>query len=104
MNKNYKSDSNCSAYKNFHNNNNNISKSNFTNNYSSSTSDSYSQVSNTINNSNNKSNSDNIEFLEFFGIRLYFDDLLILALLFFLYNQNVDDPLLFISLVLLLLS
>lgn len=41
---------------------------------------------------------------EIFGIKLYFDDLLIVALIFFLYNEGVRDNLLFISLVLLLLS
>lgn len=41
---------------------------------------------------------------EIFGIKLYFDDLLIIALIFFLYNEGVSDNLLFISLVLLLLS
>ena len=43
-------------------------------------------------------------FFEIFGIRLYFDDILIICLLFFLYQENVDDQLLFIALLLLLLS
>lgn len=43
-------------------------------------------------------------YFELLGIRLYFDDLLILALLFFLYNEGVKDQVLFISLILLLLS
>lgn len=41
---------------------------------------------------------------EIFGIRLYSDDLILLALLFFLYKEEVKDPTLFISLILLLLS
>lgn len=41
---------------------------------------------------------------EIFGIKLYFDDILIMALLFFLYSEGVEDNLLFISLILLLLS
>lgn len=41
---------------------------------------------------------------EIFGIKLYFDDLLILALLFFLYKEECTDDSLFIILVLLLLS
>ena len=49
-------------------------------------------------------NSNNNEFIEIFGIKLFFDDILILCLLFFLYKQNVNDPLLFIALLLLLLS
>lgn len=38
------------------------------------------------------------------GIDLYFDDILILCLLFFLYQEGVKDQGLFISLILLLLS
>ncbi len=41
---------------------------------------------------------------EIFGIKLYFDDILIVSLLFFLYNEGAEDNLLFISLILLLLS
>ncbi len=55
-------------------------------------------------NSNTRKDNDNNEFIEIFGIKLFFDDILILCLLFFLYKQNVNDPLLFIALLLLLLS
>ncbi len=41
---------------------------------------------------------------EIFGIKLYFDDILLIALIFFLYNEGVEDNFLFISLILLLLS
>lgn len=41
---------------------------------------------------------------EIFGITLHFDDILLICLLFFLYNEGVKDQLLFITLVLLLLS
>lgn len=41
---------------------------------------------------------------EIFGIKLFFDDILIIALIFFLYNEGVRDNLLFIALILLLLS
>lgn len=44
------------------------------------------------------------EYFDIFGIRLYLDDILILCLLFFLYQEKVDDQLLFIALLLLLLS
>lgn len=49
---------------------------------------------------------DNIEepILEILGIKLYLDDIIILGLLFFLYKENVQDELLFFSLILLLLS
>ncbi len=41
---------------------------------------------------------------EVFGLNLYFDDILIIALIFFLYNEGVRDNMLFVSLILLLLS
>lgn len=44
------------------------------------------------------------EFLEIFGIKLYFDDLMIISLLFFLYSEGVNDYYLFITLILLLLT
>ena len=44
------------------------------------------------------------DIINIFGLNLYFDDLLIIMLLIFLYNEKVQDNLLFISLVLLLLS
>ncbi len=39
-----------------------------------------------------------------FGIKLFFDDLIIIALIIFLYNEDVKDQFLFIALILLLLS
>lgn len=54
-------------------------------------------------NSKNEKCSDN-EFLEIFGIKLYFDDLMIISLLFFLYSEGVNDYYLFITLILLLLT
>lgn len=50
----------------------------------------------------NTSNDDNI--LEIFGIKLHFDDILLICLIFFLYNEGVQDQSLFIVLILLLLS
>lgn len=41
---------------------------------------------------------------EIFGLKLFFDDVLIISLIFFLYNEGVRDNLLFISLILILLS
>jgi len=43
-------------------------------------------------------------YFEIFGLKLYFDDLLIICLLLFLYNEGVNDQLLFISLIMLLLT
>ncbi len=41
---------------------------------------------------------------EVFGVKLYLDDIIILGLLFFLYQEGVQDEMLYISLILLLLS
>lgn len=44
------------------------------------------------------------EVFEIFGLKLHFDDILLICLIFFLYNEGVKDPYLFISLILLLIS
>lgn len=41
---------------------------------------------------------------EILGIKLYFDDVLLICLIFFLYTEGVQDQYLFIVLILLLLS
>ncbi len=41
---------------------------------------------------------------EIFGLQLYYDDILLICLIFFLYQEGVQDEYLFIALVLLLLS
>lgn len=41
---------------------------------------------------------------EIFGLKLFFDDVLIISLIFFLYNEGVRDNFLFMSLILILLS
>ena len=43
-------------------------------------------------------------WFDLFGIKLYFDDVLSLSLLFFLYKEEVKDEGLFLALVLLLIS
>ena len=45
-----------------------------------------------------------IVWFDLFGIKLYFDDVLILSLLFFLYKEEVKDEGLFLALILLLIS
>lgn len=42
--------------------------------------------------------------LEILGISLYLDDIIILGLLFFLYNEGVKDYMLYLALIMLLLS
>lgn len=63
-----------------------------------------SQKNHSSSNVENSSSQEEEQFFDFFGIKLAFDDLLILALLFFLYQEEAKDPYLYISLILLLLS
>lgn len=45
------------------------------------------------------------EFIfEIFGLKIYFDDLLLICIIFFLYQEGIQDQYLFIALILLLLS
>ena len=53
---------------------------------------------------NNEEKNDGNYFFELFGLKLYFDDVLIICLLIFLYQEGNRDTELFLSLVLLLLS
>lgn len=48
--------------------------------------------------------NENSPFFQLFGINLYFDDILLVCLIFFLYQEGVKDEGLFIALILLLLS
>lgn len=41
---------------------------------------------------------------DLFGLKLYFDDILLVCLIFFLYNEGVKDEGLFFALILLLLT
>ena len=60
------------------------------------------EVSNTTNSRFNYNTEPNL--FEIFGIKLYLDDLIIIGILFFLYEQNVKDEMLYIILFLLLIS
>ena len=55
-------------------------------------------------NNERKKEEDRLPIFEIFGIKLYFDDILLVALIFFLYDEGVQDNMLFIALILLLLS
>ena len=59
-----------------------------------------------INSTDHNNDSRNIDdsFFEIFGLKLYFDDILLICMIFFLYTEGVQDQMLFISLILLLLS
>lgn len=48
-------------------------------------------------------NNDSVMF-ELFGIKLFQDDILLICLIFFLYNEGIKDEFLFVVLILLLLS
>lgn len=58
-------------------------------------------VENKVSSDDNRHKEDYI--FDFLGIKLYFDDLLLICLIFFLYNEGVKDQALFIILILLLL-
>lgn len=47
---------------------------------------------------------DDNPIFEFMGISLYFDDILLICLLFFLFEEGIDDQWLYIAIILLLLS
>ena len=57
-----------------------------------------------ITNSTQISNTINPYIFEIFGIKIYQDDLIILGLLYFLYQEKIKDEMLYIILFLLLLS
>lgn len=61
-------------------------------------------LSNPKNMDSELSRSEEKEVFEIFGIKLYFDDILLICLIFFLYNEGVKDQSLFIILILLLLT
>ncbi len=80
-------------------------------NFSSFVQDSKINASNYSNNSKIKSSNDFQNFeveqeecFEILGLKLHFDDLLLIALLFFLYKEDVKDSYLYVALILLLLS
>lgn len=53
---------------------------------------------------NHTSSSSNDDFIEILGLKLHFDDLIIICLLFFLYKEGVHDNMLFLALILLLIT
>lgn len=77
----------------------NMNKQNYNKEQNSNTSNSYDTDRNF-----NKKNPDNSCLFELFGLKLYFDDILLICLIFFLYNEGVKDEGLFIALILLLIS
>lgn len=73
-------------------------------NYNNTTQD-YTEKSNyDIHTEKSTTNKNGQAFLSIFGLDLYFDDILILCILFSLYTEGVKDEMLFICLLLLLLT
>ena len=64
------------------------------------------QIETSNSNESKKNNSKKSQdcFFELFGLNLYFDDILLICLIFFLYQEGVKDEELFVCLILLLLS
>lgn len=56
------------------------------------------------NQTNSRSEQEESPFFELFGLKLYSDDILLICLIFFLYNEGVKDEGLFLSLIMLLLT
>lgn len=52
----------------------------------------------------NKSNKNDNYLFDLFGLKIYYDDVLLVSLIYFLYSEGVKDDGLFIVLILLLLS
>ena len=91
--------SNLSSNYNYSNKNNGKINSKIT--YDANLIDVKADCNNSINNMSDVNGDDTFDF---FGLKLHSDDLLIIGLLFFLYKEDVKDPYLYISLILLLLS
>lgn len=89
-------------YNHYNNLNQQIAKSEIDNSEKKESITNSEKISNT-NNSKRSSISDQAIF-EIMGIKLYLDDLIILGVLYFLYEQNVKDEMLYIILFLLLIS
>lgn len=53
---------------------------------------------------NSSSKTEDSPLFHIFGIDLYYDDILLVCLIFFLYQEGVKDEGLFLALILLLLS
>ena len=57
-----------------------------------------------LQNANDDSYESGKVLFEILGIKLYYDDVLLICLIFFLYQEGVQDKYLFFALILLLLS
>ena len=86
---------------------NNFSQSDISNNFNATDTTSKSQEDkqkNSESSNTDRLSEDSEYFFEIFGLRLHFDDVLIICILLFLYNEQVQDQELFLCLILLLIS
>lgn len=93
-------------YQNFNKHKNNLNSTSYLVNCENEKSSTKSTTLEAENKNSTKTCSSSFEepIFEIFGIRLFMDDILILCLLYFLYEENVKDEILFIVLLLLLIS
>lgn len=56
------------------------------------------------NNKSQKESTNSSDYIDIFGIKLHFDDILLILLIYFLYTDGIKDMYLFFILVLLLLT
>ena len=56
------------------------------------------------NNKSQKESTNSSEYIDIFGVKLHFDDILLILLIYFLYTDGIKDMYLFFILVLLLLT
>ena len=99
----YRRNDTYTAYNNTYNNHSH-SKHKFSN--KTTNTDIFSKTKNSTDDRNSTidTNDNDSPLFQIFGINLYFDDILIICLIWFLYDEGVKDESLFISLALLLLS
>ena len=61
-------------------------------------------AANTSTTNSSKKNQEDIPYFSLFGMSLYFDDILLICVILFLFNEKVDDYYLLLALILLLLG
>ena len=65
---------------------------------------SFTNNSNSSDPKHSKEDTLQVPFIQLFGISLYFDDILLICVILFLYNERIDDYYLILVLILLLLG
>ena len=100
QNNNYK-EKNYSSNISKNNSHTNFKTSNPSNKYDS---NNYNVKHSKIGDCNSQNFQDFSPLFNLLGLNIYFDDILIICILFFLYNEGVNDPYLFFNLILLLMS